>query len=655
MDELDMGETLRGFSPGQVVGERFKLQKMIGRGGMGIVWLADDLQLDRSVALKFLPEAVAMDPRNVNEMKRETRRALELTHPHIVRIYDFVQSGETIAISMEYVTGDTLARRAADLPHHAFEFGEDIQRWTQQLGEALHYAHRRAKIIHRDLKPANLMTDENGDLRVTDFGISASITESVSRVSVRSLTSGTPLYMSPQQMMGENPSVADDIYSLGATLYELLTGKPPFYSGNIILQAQQKVPPSLAQRRLDLGWTDALPIPPAWEETIAACLAKEVADRPASVAEVLSRLELGMGVGGGRTRAPFATASTPPISSETNTAAAPEPVAPAEPESEAAAAPVSHTGRNMLVASLVVLLAAGGVGYFGFKDPLLDWWAQRSETPSTATVAAAPASESAVAPAEDAAGVEATTSRRAMIKAVEMTATAAASDEVVFDLGSGVSLPVEHIDAGFYRRGSPDTELGRRTDERLVDTDVAQEFWLGRTEVTQAQYEAIMGTNPSRNRFQGADHPVEQVTFRDLTGPDGFLVRVNRWLRDHGHSEWNARLPTEDEWEYAARAGTRSALNNGRDLSNGVKDPAADVVAVYGTVATTVVGSKQPNAWGLYDMHGNVAEWTADGVLRGGSFKDGAEFIRSASRLRGYQSHRQPDERFGFRLLFEKR
>jgi len=187
---------------------------------MGVVWLARDGKLDRDVALKFLPEEVAQDADAILDMKRETRRALELTHPIIVRIYDFVD-----------------------------------------------YAHTEAKIAHRDLKPANLMLDSKGSLKVADFGISATLTDSATRASRSvSSTSGTPVYMSPQQMMGESPQPTDDIYVLGATVYELLTGKR------------------------ELGVKGAAPIPEAWEKTVAACLAKEAAQRPQSVAEVWERL-----------------------------------------------------------------------------------------------------------------------------------------------------------------------------------------------------------------------------------------------------------------------------------------------------------------------------------------------------------------------------
>ncbi|MCW5550178.1 MAG: SUMF1/EgtB/PvdO family nonheme iron enzyme [Opitutaceae bacterium] len=290
MDELDLGATVKGFIPGQKLFKRYTLTRILGRGGMGVVWLARDDKLERDVALKFLPETVAADERALDDLKRETRRSLELTHPHIVRIYDFVDDARTAAIAMEYVDGRTLSKLALDQPDRTFPVAT-LRPWVEQLCAALDYAHGQARVVHRDLKPANLMVDAAGRLKIADFGISATLSDSTTRVSKQAGTSGTPVYMSPQQMMGEKPAVTDDIYSLGATLYDLLTGKPPFYSGNILLQVQNKVPPSVAERRAELGVSGEA-IPPEWEATIAACLAKEPKDRPQSAGEVAERLGL---------------------------------------------------------------------------------------------------------------------------------------------------------------------------------------------------------------------------------------------------------------------------------------------------------------------------------------------------------------------------
>ena len=305
IEDSDLGATVLGYAAGQKIFQRFTLKKMLGRGGMGVVWLAVDDKLEREVALKFLPEVMKSDRPAMEELKRETRRALDLTHSNIVRFYDFVENETTAAISMEYVSGDTLSGRRLAQPGHFFE-PPALRRWVRQLCEALAYAHERGAVVHRDLKPANLLVDAHGDIRVTDFGIARSISDSVSRISAQASTSGTPAYMSPQQMMGERPHPTDDIYSFGATLYELLTGKPPFYSGNIPAQVQSKVPPSIAARRQELEVNGGT-IPPEWEATIAACLAKDVKQRPQTVRELSQRLGLPVAT---QTSSPFGDGAT---------------------------------------------------------------------------------------------------------------------------------------------------------------------------------------------------------------------------------------------------------------------------------------------------------------------------------------------------------
>src|SRR5216117_57027 len=282
--------TQREFVGGQRLFGRYTLIKILGRGGMGIVWLAHDEELERDVALKFLPDLMIQDRSLLDQLKRETKRCLELTHPHIVRIYDFVHDERSGCISMEYVDGETLSNLRAEKEQKVFE-PDEIATWIGQLCDALDYAHNRAKIIHCDLKPANLMVNQRGDLKIQDFGIARSLTDPVSRLTVEQGRSGTLVYMSPQQLNGERWTQLDDIYSLGATIYELLTSKPPFYSGNIDRQICERVAPSMTERRKELDIEPPL-VPPLWEDAIAACLAKDPSRRPQSAAEVAQRLQL---------------------------------------------------------------------------------------------------------------------------------------------------------------------------------------------------------------------------------------------------------------------------------------------------------------------------------------------------------------------------
>jgi serine/threonine protein kinase/Tfp pilus assembly protein PilF len=283
-------ETALDAAGGQIAFGRYKLVKVLGRGGMGIVWLARDQELQRDVALKFLPDLMIQDRAAFDQLRRETKRCLELTHPHIVRIHDFIHDERSGCISMEYIDGETLSNLRAEKGQRVFE-PDEIGTWISQLCDALDYAHTRANVIHCDLKPANLMVNQRDDLKITDFGIARSLSDSVSRLTVEQGQSGTLIYMSPQQLNGERCTHLDDIYSLGASIYELLTSKPPFYSGNIDRQIRERVAPSMTERRKELDIEPAF-VPQVWEDAVATCLAKDPSQRPQSAAEVAQRLQL---------------------------------------------------------------------------------------------------------------------------------------------------------------------------------------------------------------------------------------------------------------------------------------------------------------------------------------------------------------------------
>ena len=260
---------------------------------MGIVWLARDDELERHVALKFLPDLMIQDRALLDQLKRETKHCLELTHPHIVRIHDFLHDERSGCISMEYIDGETLSNLRTEKAQRVFE-PDEIATWISQLCDALDYAHNRARVIHCDLKPGNLMVNQRGGLKITDFGIARSLADSVSRLTAEQRRSGTLVYMSPQQLNGERSTHFEDIYSLGATIFELLTSKPPFYSGNIDRQICERVAPSITDRRKEFNIEPAS-VPKVWEETVAACLAKDPMRRPQSAVEIAQRLQLPFG------------------------------------------------------------------------------------------------------------------------------------------------------------------------------------------------------------------------------------------------------------------------------------------------------------------------------------------------------------------------
>jgi len=284
-------ETLRRLTAGQRVFGRFLLEHVLGQGGMGVVWKARDEALEKVVALKFVLESRVCDPDAVAVLKHETRRCQELRHAGIVAIYDLHQDDEHVAVSMEYVAGATLAAHKADRGVGVFD-PEELLPWLDQLDAALTYAHTEARVVHRDLKPSNLILTDTGRLKVMDFGISHQIAETIAGKTTTGVDGISLPYGSPQQLLGERARVADDIYSLGATIYDLLTGRPPFFRGKLDLQVLEIAPPPMGERRQELGRKGA-PIPRQWEELVASSLAKEPESRPASVHEFVAALREG--------------------------------------------------------------------------------------------------------------------------------------------------------------------------------------------------------------------------------------------------------------------------------------------------------------------------------------------------------------------------
>lgn len=269
---------------------RYRVEYRLGQGGMGAVWLATDENLGERVALKLLPDEIQFDPVALDDMRRETARSRRLAHPNIVRIHDLHEfPNEPPFISMEYIDGAALNRFKTLQQSRCLPW-DFVASLLGQLCAALDYAHGE-NLIHRDLKPGNLMLDTRCRLKLADFGISAVVSDSMSRVSLQGNTSGTPAYMSPQQMDGCTPRVTDDIYALGATLYDLLTGKPPFFRGDILHQVRGLEPPTIEERLDEFGLKNALP--PEVGAMIMACLAKDPEKRPQSAAAVAEWIGLG--------------------------------------------------------------------------------------------------------------------------------------------------------------------------------------------------------------------------------------------------------------------------------------------------------------------------------------------------------------------------
>ena len=257
------------FVPGTVLAGRYRIVGLLGRGGMGEVYRADDLKLEQPVALKFLPHGLDSDGERLARFYREVRVARQVSHAAVCRVYDVAEAEGHFFISMELVDGENLAsllRRIGRLPpDKALEI-------ARQLSAGLAAAHEKG-VLHRDLKPANVMLDGQGNVRITDFGL-AGLAESLRHGDVRS---GTPCYMSPEQLLGREVTVRSDIYSLGLVLYELYTGRRAF-EGKSLAEYTRKhrderpLEPSALVAGLD----------PAVERAILSCLEKEPRRRPSS-------------------------------------------------------------------------------------------------------------------------------------------------------------------------------------------------------------------------------------------------------------------------------------------------------------------------------------------------------------------------------------
>jgi predicted Ser/Thr protein kinase len=281
------------FLPGTLLGGRYRILTLLGRGGMGEVYRAMDLTLGQSVALKFLPEEAARNQALLERFHGEVRVARLVSHPNVCRVYDIGQVEGMPFISMEYVDGEDLAcllTRIGRLPaDKAVETG-------RKLCAGLAAAHDRG-VIHRDLKPQNIMINKRGEVVIMDFGLAA-IANELTGAEARN---GTPAYMSPEQIKGGTVTAKSDIYALGLVLYELFTGKRPFEAHNL----QQLIDMQEAAQLTNMT-TVAADIDPTVEKVIRRCLEPDPAKRPASALSVLAALP-----GGDPLAAALAAGETP--------------------------------------------------------------------------------------------------------------------------------------------------------------------------------------------------------------------------------------------------------------------------------------------------------------------------------------------------------
>ena len=280
------------FLPGRLLAGRYRIIALLGKGGMGEVYRADDLTLGQPVALKFLPDDAARNESLLERFRNEVRVARRVSHPNVCRVYDVGEVDGHTFFTMEYIDGEDLAsllRRIGRLPQ---DKALDIAR---QLCAGLSAAHAKG-VLHRDLKPANIMLDGRGQVVITDFGL-AGVAGQIQGAEVRS---GTPAYMAPEQLAGKEVSTRSDIYGLGLVLYEVFTGKRAFSETSIESLR------SRGDRTLSRPSSVVRDLDPVVERVILRCLEKEPTARPATVLSVAAAMP-----GGDPLAAALAAGETP--------------------------------------------------------------------------------------------------------------------------------------------------------------------------------------------------------------------------------------------------------------------------------------------------------------------------------------------------------
>ena len=788
---IDGNVTIPAGGVGALLAGRYRVVRQLGQGGMGSVWLAEDTQLDNKLfAIKMLPSILVSNKRAYQQLKTEALVAMKLVHPNIVQLRAFEENDGNPFLVMDYVDGQTLDDYLVEEGNGELGMGNglsesEVLRLLKPIAAALDYAHGKG-IVHRDVKPGNVMVAKDGTPYILDFGIAREIQETMTRVTGK-LSSGTLLYMSPEQLNGDAPTKEQDVYSFAAMAYECLKGEPPFARGNIEFQIMNKAPEPLAG-----SGVSAAPLAVG----IMFGLAKKPEDRPATCAAVLKgdlsdhvereervaggvddsghkeqkeRKEQKGGVGKVLVAAALLAALacgawwwqgernvTDGTTGTNATATIPVPPVPTYPtESDVTDIAVEATVQKARVERIddadgfkekkdalsddltratanekVKRWADAAQGFTNYVDDckvLLALDKERHaarESKSKAEAAKNRASEvgasqyakplwdATIALLEEASGkfdsmafaeaaqkydtavsqfdicvTEANAERKrqedeaaAQAKAEQekrereaAEAKAKAEREAprngecrTLTLPGDVKMEMIYVAPGSFTMGSPSSEDGHEGDETQHRVTLTKGYWLGKYEVTQRQWESVMGNNPSY--FKGGDRPVENVSWKDC---QEFCRKVNdAAIQQFGGG---ARLPTEAEWEYACRAGTTTAFSWGNAL-NGDKAncngnyPCGTTVKGCYREQTADVGSYSPNVWGFYDMHGNVWEWCSDWygsyggdatdpigpapgefrVLRGGGWLRYARYCRSAFRNR-----HNPGLRFsgyGFRL-----
>ncbi len=535
---------------------QYEVLHELGRGGMGVVYLAKNKLMDRLEVLKVVNKALLDRPGAVERFLREIRSAARLNHANVVAAYSAVQSGELLAFAMEYVEGEDLAKLVQTQGPLPVARACD---YVQQAALGLQHAFEK-QMVHRDIKPQNLILARDGErhiVKVLDFGL-AKVTRAKNEdtgLTDEGAMLGTPDYVAPEQTLdAANADIRADVYGLGCTLYYLLTGAPPFNGRSRfeVLQAHQ----SMESKPLNL-------VRPEVPEELAAVVRKMMAKDPAQRYQTPMALVQAL--------APFVNEGA-----------------------KRGEAPKSK--RKWLIGSAI----AAAVLLIG----LLGLWADGVFRVEGTRLEQQPRVED-----DKAAGIPVEEGRRAGEElddnALKMKFCWCPAG--TFRMGS----PAGEVDHA-HNEGPVDVTLSRGF--WMGKIEVTQSQWQ-RGMGTGLRDQKVKG-GIGEIRGEGPDHPMYFVNYEEATE---FCKKLTAAERAAGRlpAGWDYRLPTEAQWEYACRAGTTTATafgdRLGSDNANFDGDRPYNGASQGPNRRSTVpVGSYRPNAWGLLDMHGNVWEWCRD-------------------------------------------
>jgi serine/threonine protein kinase len=583
-----------GLVEGSRLGDgRFTLKRELGKGGMGAVWLALYEETQENFALKLVSGEISLDPKCLKELQREVNKSHNLVHPNIVRMgYFWKEEGEPAFISLEYVDGTDLHQLRSDSPNGLLAW-KDIQTYMLQLCDALEYAHAQ-KVAHRDIKPSNFMIDREGNLKLADFGIAATLnSSSLSFTSSSVLGSGTPPYMSPQQLDGKRPQVTDDIYSVGATFYDLLTSKPPFYQGDISYQVRHTEVTPMSERLEELELAND--IPEHVNAIVMACLQKDPAQRPQSMRVIREWIQSGEEV------AVEPEKVSPTSARETQLLD----VTPS-PTTEKALAGGSRKKWAFGIAAAFVVV---GFGYwYGLPDKPLGQRAEVSPPPAPTVVT----------------NVVTNTLKEVVTNIVTTTPKPPFIEKPI---QSDVAKPLPELprEATPPPAGTFINTLGMKFVP-VPGTDVQFCIWETRVK-DYAAANAGVDEGWKKPGFKQEDtHPVVKVSWNEAQAFCEWLTK-KEMAAGNIKAGQKYRLPTDAEWSVAVGLGKEKG-NTPKEKSRGIKDvypwgnqwpPPKAAGNYYGESLnadnfdyTSPVGSFAANKLGLHDMGGNVWEWCED-------------------------------------------